>query len=87
MDTDLFMLSRQAGIIPLGFQNINRSIHRWVNILLNVVAPRMTLKGKFWMPKKAKKRAKEKKGRKILCMLKRNLQKPKRGIFRVKANF
>ena len=50
MDAGLSLLGKQAGILPLGYQNVKKKIHRWVNILLNAVAPRRTLNGKFWIP-------------------------------------
>ena len=44
MDADPSILGRQAGTLRIGYENIKRRIHSWVNFLLNVVAPRMTLK-------------------------------------------
>ena len=49
MDADPSMLGKQAGMLPQGYQNIKRGIHSWINNLLNVVAQRMTLKGKFFL--------------------------------------
>ena len=50
MDADQSMMSKQAGMLPQGYQNIKTRIHRWVNILLIVVAIGMTLNEKFWTP-------------------------------------
>ena len=50
MDADPSMLGKQAGMLPQGQQDTKIRIHRWVNIWLNVVAPRMTLNGKLWTP-------------------------------------
>ena len=44
------MLGKQADMLPQGYQNIKRRIHRWFKMWLNVVAPRLTLNGKFWTP-------------------------------------
>ena len=49
MDADSSMLGKQAGMLPQGYQNIKREIHSWINNLLNVVAQRMTLNGKFFI--------------------------------------
>ena len=38
MNVDQSMLGRQAGMLPLGYQNIKQRIHSWVNIFLNMVA-------------------------------------------------
>ena len=50
MDADPSMLGTKAGLLQLGYQNIKGMVHSWFDILLNVVAPRETLNGKFWMP-------------------------------------
>ena len=43
MDADPSLLVRKAGMLPLGYQKIKRSIHRWISILLNFAAPQVTL--------------------------------------------
>ena len=48
MDADSSMLDKQARMLAQGSKNIKRRIHSWVNIWLNVVVPRKTMKGKFW---------------------------------------
>ena len=49
MDADPSVLGRQDDMLPRVYQNIKDRIQMWPTILLNVVAQRLTLNGKFLM--------------------------------------